>query len=642
MHQGADFEARGVGAARVVAALRTLLDVGLAGFAFCLAYRVTPAQIFLIVAIGAGLALQLAGQRVFRTVGLGRPWLLLVAGLTLGALAAGAQGASIGAPDAFGVYRLGAGLLLIGLIGDVERGYRLAKIFVVAAALQAIVGVIQHYTGWNPASGKALRGAPFTPGRYLANGTLSRPSTLAFVTTTSVIFVSAAFMTGALRGRERWIAALLAAPSAFGSHFAFTRTAWYTLAGGLGTMAGVGRTVRNLAAIGALLGLVWAGTLALSPAMQQKAKRTVAASYGSNWHRGFIWARSLEMLEDHPVTGIGTGTFTPRTYTYYDKLSEKPPVRCHAHNNLLHIWVESGPLGLVGLVWFLVAIAAVFVRGGRATASADPRARALVLAGAGVAAQFATWMLFHDPLYDGSIVLTAAFGMALGLAAIPAAAPAVRSPAEGDAPAGGVAWIAAVGMCLAAVAGLAGRTGTTAGLGMAAAAALVPLGCSFLTRLPPAVTRTLEAIGVMAGAALLASLPFAEVVRPGSADWWRSASPLVACAALACGLAGIAWMLRNPRRIGAAQVAGACAAIGAPAMVLAIHSFVLPYLGQAFDPDRTMGFNFVFGASAAGLLLIGWSGPLAFGNRAAAAWAAGLPRLFVAAGLVLLVFDSFT
>ena len=647
MHQAAGATTKGFVGSRVVPVLRILLDLGLGGFAFCLAYRITPAQIFLLVALGAGLGLELAGERVFRTLGLGRPWLLLASGVALGALAAGADGATLGAPDAFGVYRIGMAVALVGLIGDAQRGFRLARIFVVAAALQAIVGVIQHYTGWQPAGSTPLRYAPFTPGRYLAIGTFARPSTLAFVTTSSVLFVSAAFMTGALRGRERWLAVLFAAPSAIGNNFAFTRTSWFTMSSGIASMSAVGRTVRNLAAIAALLGLVWGGTLLLSPAMQQKAKRTVAASYGSNSHRGFIWARSLEMLEDHPVTGVGVGTFTPRTHDYYDQMSDDPPVRCHAHNNLLHVWVESGPLGLVGLAWFLAAILGRFLRGARAVHDGDPRARALVLAGAGMAVHFGTWMLFHDPLYDGTIALTAAFGLAIGLAAIPVAetAPALERPAESDAaaePPGALAWLAAAGLCVAVLGGLWGRAAAPAGVGLAAAAALVPIALSFFRRLPAGAGRTLEAIGVIAGAVLLASLPFAQVVRPGSAAWWGSASALTACAAVACGVAGIAWTIRHPRRIGAAQVAGLGVAVGAPALVWAIADVVLPYFRLGFNPDRTMGFNFAVAGAVAGLLLLGWSGPLGFGGGAARVRALALPRLVVAGGLVSLVVGTLT
>ncbi len=617
--------------------LRRLLDLGLGGFAFSLGFRIAPAQIFLIVTLVAVLALHLCGVRLLRRTALDVPLALYVVAVITGVVGSTVEGASVFAPDTWGVYRLAACILLVGAIGNAERGWRLAQIFVVAAALQGAYGFVQHFTGVDLFDAvHRMKGAPGGVG-WLASGTYTRNTTLAFVTTASLALVSAALMAGALEGRTRIAAVLITLPTGLGQLMTFVRTAWLALVGALGTMSVIGR--RGLKAAVLLLGLfaaLVAGVLATSASTTTE---TAVAPGNGTWHRGFIWARSLEMLSDHPVTGIGAGAFEGLTHAYYDAMHDEPPVRCHAHNNLLFVWTESGPLGLIAFVWLFVSVLAALRRGIK-RAGEDRRAAALIMGSAGVVTIFLAWTLTQDPLYDGMIAYTLAFCMALGMAAVPRDGAAERAPADEapdarSAPRGSAA-VAAIAMSLAVAGGLS-RLGTVGRAEAQVAALLLGLlAVGYLPFVPAALAIRVRGLATLAGAVALVARAFSVVAHPGSEAWWSTPSALASVAAITAGLAGSAWAMRRPGAVGPAAVAGALAAGWIVGWVGALESVLLPYLDLGFNPDRPFSFNFALGGCAAAMLFVAWAGPLGFGEGPVLGWAERLRRLPTAAVAVCL------
>ena len=644
---------------RAVRVLRIVLDVGLGLFAACLGFRIAPAQIALLIVAGAVIALHLLGEGVLRPTALDKPLLLYFLALALGVVAQAGAGASLGANDAWGLYRIAMGVVLIGAIGDATRAVRLTKIFVVAVALQGLYGAVQHYTGidWVHLSRPLVHHAPFSDDRFLVIGTYQRHSTHAYVTTAGLTFLSAALLTRAL-GRRAWIAILLAVPTGLGNLFTFVRTAWGALAAGLGTMAVVGRRFKQAAAILAVLGALGAVTVVASPALREKASRAIDPEYTNNWHRGFMWARTLEMIVDHPVTGIGAGTFTPRTHDYYDPLVEYWPVRCHTHNNLLFVWAESGPLGLLAFVWLFGAALAALRRGAKALAPEENEARAVILGSAGVIGVFLAWTVLQDPLYDGMIALTTMFAMAVGIAASGRAATPVASEAvapveereevpadEVPPPARTSAAVAAAGFACAALGGLTNLGAASAAEGKVAVVILGVLGLGLLPVVPAATAAALRGLAIFAGAAVLASRPFTAVLDPGTEAWWSSPSAAVTLAALVAGSAGTAWSIRRPGLVGSAPVAGALTVAWAAIWITLLEYVLFRWFDIGYNPGRPFSYNFVVGACAVGVLFVAWSGPLGFGEakvEGVAARLVRLPAVVVAAGLLVLAFAGLT
>ena len=83
-------------------------------------------------------------------------------------------------------------------------------------------------------------------------------------------------------------------------------------------------------------------------------------------HRYFLWARTWEMIADHPLAGLGYGRFAAEFPAYRDRAADGKlfnSLRYHqkredtafAHNEYLHIWAETGLLGLAAFVWLVGA-----------------------------------------------------------------------------------------------------------------------------------------------------------------------------------------------------------------------------------------------------------------------------------------------
>ncbi len=80
----------------------------------------------------------------------------------------------------------------------------------------------------------------------------------------------------------------------------------------------------------------------------------------SDKSRQFIFVKSLKMLKEHPLTGIGIGNFH-YVYPLYmlpgeETLPEEVSRPWHAHNLFLNMAVEMGLPGLIAFLWFILSI----------------------------------------------------------------------------------------------------------------------------------------------------------------------------------------------------------------------------------------------------------------------------------------------
>lgn len=196
----------------------------------------------------------------------------------------------------------------------------------------------------------------------------------------AVIFAAAAVRSGGARRAWQAFGALTAATGVLVSQ---TRTAVIALVAGVFLLA-IGRSMKRaiivLTAVVALLGIAAALKM---PAITKllKLPRTVAA-------RGVMYATSgralpalvaLEMIRDHPVTGLGPGTFKAQYMSYALPVIDGRQLPAgivsvnygEAHNDHLQIVAETG---FPGYLLFL-ALVVVLVSRIRATQGRDPRER---------------------------------------------------------------------------------------------------------------------------------------------------------------------------------------------------------------------------------------------------------------------------
>ena len=69
--------------------------------------------------------------------------------------------------------------------------------------------------------------------------------------------------------------------------------------------------------------------------------------------RTVIWSTSLRIFLDHPIAGIGFGSFN-RFYELYLQIPSK--IFGHAHNDLLNVAVNAGIIGLLPFLWLWITI----------------------------------------------------------------------------------------------------------------------------------------------------------------------------------------------------------------------------------------------------------------------------------------------
>lgn len=119
----------------------------------------------------------------------------------------------------------------------------------------------------------------------------------------------------------------------------------------------------------------------LTPSVRSRFTTELGYHFNPDWPGGrlFIWGRSLEMVADHPLIGVGPGNFD---HEYKQRLSPDITDRFwyqHAHNDLLESAARSGLPGAAtfGLVW--VAVLWSLRRRRRETAEGSSERRLLTI-----------------------------------------------------------------------------------------------------------------------------------------------------------------------------------------------------------------------------------------------------------------------
>jgi len=106
--------------------------------------------------------------------------------------------------------------------------------------------------------------------------------------------------------------------------------------------------------------------VALSPAM---STRVVASLMHVEQDAGLItrldvWRETFRMITDHPIVGIGLGTYDDVAYSRYRTVGD-PHFFCngwHAHNVFLHVLAETGTIGFLAWCYLWYTIVRYLVR----------------------------------------------------------------------------------------------------------------------------------------------------------------------------------------------------------------------------------------------------------------------------------------
>jgi O-antigen ligase len=277
---------------------------------------------------------------------------------------------------------------------------RILKLLAVAAAVVAIYGIIQHFTGVDYIKNKTV----YTwDGNYKAMGLLGHHITFG-VFYSWVFSVSLAFLVFArrdLRSRVFWAA--ITCLCALAVLYSYSRAAWLGCVASFATI-GVLRRFRLGYFVLAVI-VVVAIAVAFEPGAVRRAAGFTAGGQASKGDatRILLLRTSLRMIQRYPIFGIGPGTFTAEFDSF--KVPGEYSTTCHAHNDYVNFAVHTGITGLAILIILLASALSGVVRLYRS--STDQTAQTCLLALAGGLTAILVSGLFQCNLTDSEIGIQA-------------------------------------------------------------------------------------------------------------------------------------------------------------------------------------------------------------------------------------------
>ncbi|MDO8677365.1 MAG: O-antigen ligase family protein, partial [Acidobacteriota bacterium] len=259
-------------------------------------------------------------------------------------------------------------------VSDIER---LAKCLVAAMVLAASYALVQ-FAGWDPIT---------WPGQRPAS-TIGNPVVLAAVLGLALPF-ALVFLLLARRAGEQVAWAVALAILLAGSISTLSRGPLAASAAALLlVLSGVAWEQRQRISRWAVLGVVVILTIALAAGYRQvvQSRERLTGAPAAETDRTLLdrfntYAAAIQMVRDHPVTGVGLENFSVVYPRYRSAESERltPDVLpTMVHNGYLHAAATTGIPGLLAYLALIAAVLIVLVRGWLATH--ERRERWLILA----------------------------------------------------------------------------------------------------------------------------------------------------------------------------------------------------------------------------------------------------------------------
>lgn len=171
-----------------------------------------------------------------------------------------------------------------------------------------------------------------------------------------------------IRGRDRvrrWMAAAAFLLSLAGLFLNGTRTVWVMVLPLCALAAFLCTRYKWKCVVGVLAGAaVFCELFSVSPSVHARVMSIVQmdADYSMQERQHFVWASAQRMFDDHPLTGIGYGSFSKAYHETYILPGAREPWLQHAHSNLMQELSECGILGITAFValWLVFSVQAAY------------------------------------------------------------------------------------------------------------------------------------------------------------------------------------------------------------------------------------------------------------------------------------------
>jgi O-antigen ligase len=333
------------------------------------------------------------------------PVLAFAATTLLSALRSANPAASL--VDAKGLLLLAVLYVLADALPDVDAADRFLTALFLLVTAHAGLGVIQvALCPREPVSLPFL--ARFFHRCDRAHGFFSIYMTLAGVLTL-VLLATLPRLLARTPERRRWMLPLWAL-SGLGLVLTLTRGAWLGFLAGAAALSLVLRRLSALVTMGAVL----LGLLLLLPAgpLEHRVRSFGDPSDPTMRERLYMWESGLQIVRDHPLTGVGPGQ-VKAVFPRYALPEAHRKTTSHVHDTPLQITAERGLLGLGAWLWIWIAF---FLHGARLLRRIGPqreREWGLVAGSLAAVLGFLVAGLFEYNFGDSEVVMVAYAVMAL-------------------------------------------------------------------------------------------------------------------------------------------------------------------------------------------------------------------------------------
>jgi O-antigen ligase len=265
---------------------------------------------------------------------------------------------------------------------------------VATALAYAGVGLYQWATRevfWNPKLRVDNAYAPF----FRVNSVFWDPSIYGRYLVVAILATLALVLLGV---RERLLAAGIVAITAIwvGLLFSFSQSSFAALIAGTIAAAAVIWRWRAAAALAVLAVVLVSAGFATPQVRHELLDRSRAGLNSVTSDRAGLVGNGLRIAVDHPVLGVGTGSFK-RAYAEETGLKGEEPKKAASHSTPVTVIAETGVPGLVLLSWLgMASLATAFGSRGRSAAGRAALVAALTLGAIAVHSLFYN-ALFEDP-----------------------------------------------------------------------------------------------------------------------------------------------------------------------------------------------------------------------------------------------------
>jgi putative inorganic carbon (HCO3(-)) transporter len=368
-----------------------VIDAAIVAFLLFAVLSITGAQAAILVALAAWLY-ERVRARDDRPLDL--PLLLPIAAFYLATVLASvtAMDPLQSFKDLRNVFEPAFFFLLVNHVSDRDRATRLSHILVTAATLMAVYGLTQAI-----AEGPAFR----------VRGTMSIYMTFAGILMLIALLVLAQLlcMPRSRLSYGHLCALVLLTATLVMTH---TRGAWIGFVAGVILIVGF-RQKRFLLALPVVAVVIF---LASPEAVRMRIRSLVDPQDVTARERLYMWGSGLQMLRDHPWTGVGING-VKHVYQAYKHPNAVRDQRAHLHSNPMQIAAERGLIGVACWLWIWVAFYRQAWKIFRGLEPTEYSAHALVIGSLASVTGFHVAGLFEYNFGDSEVIMLVYFLMAL-------------------------------------------------------------------------------------------------------------------------------------------------------------------------------------------------------------------------------------